>query len=123
MKLLDIDDINNVIMSWSGRGVPAVQLLLFTWVLLLAAGVVRSHQIKRRQINLPSDISPGCISAFFSLRGSDAACLLRLGESVGFENGTITIELTIDQLDFACGSPSCQRAFQTLIEACEVCNE
>ena len=115
-------DINNDIMSWCGRGVPAVQLLLFTWVLSLAAGVVRSHQANRRQINLP-EISPGCISAFFSLEASDAACLLRLGESVGFENGTITIELTTDQLDFACGSPNCERAFLTLIEACEVCHE
>ena len=109
-------------MSWCGRGVPAVTLVLFTWVLLLAAAVVRSHQIKRRQISLP-EISLGCISAFISLERSDLACLARLGESVGFENSTITIELTEDQLDFACGSSSCQRAFRTLIEACEVCNE
>ena len=110
-------------MSWCGRGVPAVTLLLFTWVLLLAAAVVHSHQIKRRQISLPSEISLGCINAFLSLENSDFDCLARLGESVGFVNSTITIELTVDQLDFACASSSCQRAFRTLIEACEVRNE
>ena len=111
-------------MSWFGRGVPAAALLLFiTWVLLLEAVVVHSHQIKRRQIRPPPGISSGCINAFFGLESSDLACLLRLGENVGFENGTITIELTTEQLDFACGSSSCQQAFVTLIEACEVCNE
>ena len=109
-------------MSWFDRGVSAAVLLLFTWFTLLSA-VASSHQINRRQISFPSGVSPGCIDAFIRLEGSDLACLLRLGENVLVENATITIKLTEDQLDFACGSPSCQNAFVTLIEACEVCNE
>ena len=109
-------------MSWFDRGVCAAVLLLFTWIILLSA-VASSHQIDRRQISFPSGVSPGCIDAFIGLKGSDLACLFRLGENVHIENATITIALTEEQLDFACGSPSCQNAFITLIEACEVCSE
>ena len=105
-------------MSWFGWGVTGAAL--FT-CFILVGGV----QLKRRQINLPPQISHRCIQTFIDIAGSSdgRACLARLGENVAIINGTITVELTVDQLEFACGSPVCQRAFVTLIEACEVCNE
>ena len=108
------------IMSLLGRGVVCATLL-FTW-LVLVGGV----QIQRRQLNLPPGIGFRCISTFLNLVRSSAGtrtCLARLGENVAIVNGTITVELTVDQLEFACGSTECQEAFVTLIEACEVCYE
>ena len=103
-------------MSPFGWGVAAT---VFFTCLLLAGGA----QIKR-QINLPPEISQHCIDTFFGLLSSPdgGACLTRLGESVGIENGTIVIELTVDQLEFTCGSTGCQLAFVSLIGACEVCH-
>ena len=108
-------------MSWSrfGRGKASVTLLvLFSCVIL---GSVHSHQIKR-QI-LPGNLSFRCINTFLRFNESDRACLLRLGENINLVNATIVIALTPEQLDYLCGSSGCQRAFATLLEACEVCNE
>lgn len=102
------------------RGVASATLLFIC--LVLVGGV----QIQRRQFNIPPGISLRCISTFLNLVGSSGSartCLARLGENVAIVNGTITVELSIDQLEFACGSDGCQQAFVTLIEACEVCHE
>ena len=102
-------------MSLFGRGVASATVLLTC--LILVGGV----QLKR-QINLPPGISQQCIDTFFGLLSNPeaGACLIRLGENIAIENGTIVIELTVDQLEFACGSTGCQQAFVTLIGACEV---
>ena len=101
-------------------------ILLFTWVILLPAAASRHPQgVQRRQALLPPGrVSPGCMSAFLGLEGSQLICLSRLGGNIGMTdraNSTVGIELTEDQLDYACGSPTCLSTFVTLIEACEVC--
>ena len=102
-------------MSLFGRGVASATVLLTC--LILVGGV----QLKR-QINLPPEISQQCIGTFLGLLSDPETetCLARLGENIAIENGTIVIELTVDQLEFACGSTGCQLAFVSLIGACEV---
>ena len=112
-----------------GREVPVI--LLFTWVILLPAAASSHQGVQRRQVLLPlGRVSPGCMRTFFGLEDSQRICMRRLGENIDIDRANSTystirqairIELTEDQLDFVCGSPTCQRTFVTVIEACEVC--
>ena len=104
------------------RGVPAVNLLL---ICLLWVVATSSHPVQKRQYQfpLPDVISQGCIDTATALFEDTVAleCLTRLGDSLDIASASIVLDLTTDQLDYACVSPHCAYALTTLVVGCEVC--